>query len=112
VLVFNRMSKRLKAVTKKLFGRKSNMGPEGTLFRGSTLGSSRRDEILKHIDPTLVGRMICYQRSEVTLIFSYHFAGLGECWAGGELRGCGVGGLRGCVWGGGGRRMRTQMVWR
>jgi hypothetical protein len=61
VLVFNRMSKKVKAVSKKLFGRKSKAGPEDTLFRGTTSGSTRRDEILKHIDPTLVGRMICFQ---------------------------------------------------
>jgi hypothetical protein len=58
VLVFNRMSKKLKAVSKKLFRRKSKEGLEDTLFRGSTSGSSRRDEILKHIDPNLVGRMV------------------------------------------------------
>jgi hypothetical protein len=74
MLVFNRMSKKLKVVSKKLFGRVSKTGPEDTLFRGSTSGSSRRDEIMKHIDPTLVGRTISYQRSEVTLILSYYFA--------------------------------------
>jgi hypothetical protein len=67
-------SKRLKAVTKKLFETKRKAGSKDTLFRGSTSSSSWRDEILWHIDPTLVGRMICYQRSEVTLIFSYYFA--------------------------------------
>jgi hypothetical protein len=72
VLVFNRMLKKLKVVMKKLFRRKCMTEPKDTLFRGSTLGSSMRDEILKHIDLTLVGRTICYQRSEVTLIFSYH----------------------------------------
>jgi hypothetical protein len=74
MLVFNKMLKKLKVVTKKLFERKRKVRLKDTLFRGSTLGSSRRDEILKHIDPTLVGRTICYQRFEVTLIFSYHFA--------------------------------------
>jgi hypothetical protein len=74
VLIFNRMSKKLKVVSKKLFRRKSKTGPEDTLFRGSTSGSSRPDEIMKHIDPTLVGRTTSSQRSEVTLIFSYHFA--------------------------------------
>jgi hypothetical protein len=68
------MSKELKVVSKNLFGRKSKRGQEDTLFRGSTSGSSRWDVILKHIDPTLVGRTVCYQRSEVILIFSYHFA--------------------------------------
>jgi hypothetical protein len=63
VLVFNRMSKLLKAVLKKLFGRKSKTGPEDTLFRGSTSCSSRRDEILKHIDLIVVGRTVYYQRS-------------------------------------------------
>jgi hypothetical protein len=61
------MSKKLMAVTKKLFESKRKTGPEDILFRGSTSGSSRRDEILKHIDPTLVGRTICYQRSEVNI---------------------------------------------
>jgi hypothetical protein len=74
MIVFNRMSKKLKVVSKKLFGRKSKTEPEDTLFRGSTPHSSRRDEILKHIDPTLVGLTVCYQRSEVILTFSYHFA--------------------------------------
>jgi hypothetical protein len=58
VLVFNRMSKKLKVVSKKLFRRKSKEGPEDT----------------KHIDLTLVGQMVYFQRSEVILIFSYHFA--------------------------------------
>jgi hypothetical protein len=31
----------LKVVSKKLFRRKSKMGPEDTLFRGNNLGSSR-----------------------------------------------------------------------
>jgi hypothetical protein len=74
VLVFNSMSKKLKDVMKKLFRGKTKTGSEDTLFRDSALGSSRRDEIMKHIDPTLVGRGICYQRSEVTFVFSYHFA--------------------------------------
>jgi hypothetical protein len=73
VLVFNRMSKKLQVVSKKLFGRKSKAGPEVTLFRGSTSGSRRRDKILKHIDPTLVGQTICFQSSKVILIFSYNF---------------------------------------
>jgi hypothetical protein len=63
----------LKHVSKKLFGRKSKTGPKDTLFTGSTSGSTRQDEIMKHIDLTLVGQTVCYQRSEVILIFSYHF---------------------------------------
>jgi hypothetical protein len=55
------MSKKLKVFSKKLFGRKSKMGPEDNLFRGSTSGSIMRDEIMKHIDPTLVGQMISYE---------------------------------------------------
>jgi hypothetical protein len=74
VLIFNKMSKKLKTVSKKLFERKSKTGSEDTLFRGSTSGSSRRDEIVKHINLTLVGRTVCYKRYEVILIFSYHFA--------------------------------------
>jgi hypothetical protein len=41
VLVFNRMSKKLKVVSKKLFGRKGKTELKDTLFRGST-SSSRR----------------------------------------------------------------------
>jgi hypothetical protein len=74
VFVFNRMSKTWKVVSKKLFRRKSKAEPGDTLFRGSTLGSSRRDKILVHIDLTLMGRTVCYQSSEVILIFLYHFA--------------------------------------
>jgi hypothetical protein len=55
------MSKKLKVFSKKLFGRKSKMGPEDNLFGGSTSGSIMRDEIMKHIDPTLVGQMISYE---------------------------------------------------
>ena len=41
VLVFNRMSKKLKHITKKLFGGKSNAEMADTLFKGSSSGSSR-----------------------------------------------------------------------
>jgi hypothetical protein len=40
VLVLNRMSKRLKSVTKKLFGGKSMMGTVDTLFQGCSTTSS------------------------------------------------------------------------
>jgi hypothetical protein len=41
VLVLNRMSKKLKNITKKLFGGKSKAGTADTLFKGSSSGSSR-----------------------------------------------------------------------
>jgi hypothetical protein len=55
------MSKKLKVFSKKLFGRKSKMGPEDNLFRGSTSGSIMRDKIMKHIELTLVGQTISYE---------------------------------------------------
>jgi hypothetical protein len=41
VLVLNRMSKRLKSVTKKLFGGKSRARTVDTLFQGCSTASSR-----------------------------------------------------------------------
>jgi hypothetical protein len=58
VLVLNRMSKRLKSVTKKLFREKSRAGMV---------------EVMKHMDPSLVGALICSQRDKVIFLFSYHF---------------------------------------
>ena len=72
-LIFNRMSKKLKAVTKKLFGGKSQVQTVDTLFKGSSAGSTRREEIMKHVDPALMGRTVCFQRDEVTFTFTYHF---------------------------------------
>jgi hypothetical protein len=73
VLVLNRMLKRLKSVTKKLFGGKSRAGTTNTLFQGCRTASSRRAEMMKHMDPSLVGPSICSQRDEVIFLFSYHF---------------------------------------
>jgi hypothetical protein len=53
VLVLNRMSKRLKSVTKKLFGGKS----------------SSRAKMMRHMDPSLVGSSTRSQRDEVTFSF-------------------------------------------
>jgi hypothetical protein len=55
VFVSNKMSKRLKSVTKKLFGGKSRAGTTDTLFQGCSTVSSHRAEMLKHMDPSLVG---------------------------------------------------------
>jgi hypothetical protein len=55
VLVLNTMSKRLKSVMKKLFGGKTRVGTMDTLFQGCSTASSRRVEIIKHLDPSLVG---------------------------------------------------------
>jgi hypothetical protein len=83
------------------------------LFQGCSIATSRRAEIMRHIDPTLVGRTVCFERNEVILLFSCHFAiwiyyflfipffrmrrpwvegGGGGSGAGGGFRGCGVGG--------------------
>jgi hypothetical protein len=56
VLILNRISKRLKSVTKKLFGGKSRVGTADTLFQGCSTASSRRAEMMKHMDLSLVGR--------------------------------------------------------
>jgi hypothetical protein len=63
----------LKSVTKKLFGGKSRARTTGTLFQGCSTANSRRVEMMKHIDPSLVGQGICFQRDEVILLFLYHF---------------------------------------
>jgi hypothetical protein len=55
MFVLNKMSKRLKSVTKKLFGGKSSAGRADTLFQGCTTVSTHRAEILKHVDQSLVG---------------------------------------------------------
>jgi hypothetical protein len=73
VLVLNRMSKRLKSVTKKLLGGQSSAGRAATLFQGYSTMSTHRAEMLKHVDPSLVGRPTCSQRDEVIYLFSYHF---------------------------------------
>jgi hypothetical protein len=73
-LVLNRMSKKLKSVTKKLFRGKSMAGMMGIVFQGCSTTTSRRAEIMKHIDPFLVGRMVFFQRDMVILLFSYYFA--------------------------------------
>jgi hypothetical protein len=74
VLVLNRMSKRLKSVTEKLFRGKSRAGTVDTPFQDCSTGNSRRVKMMKHMDLSLVGRGICFQRDEVILLFSYHFA--------------------------------------
>jgi hypothetical protein len=73
VLVLNRMSKRLKSVTKKLFRGKSRAGMVDTLFQGCSIASSRRAEMMKHMDLSLVGPSICSQRNEVIFLFLHHF---------------------------------------
>jgi hypothetical protein len=56
VLVLNRMSKRLKSVTKKLFGGKSSRSlPTDTLFQGCSTVGTCRAEMMRHMDPSLVG---------------------------------------------------------
>jgi hypothetical protein len=57
VLVLNRMLKRLKSVTKKLFGGKSSSRAlsTNTLFQGCSTTSRCRAEMMRHIDPSLVG---------------------------------------------------------
>jgi hypothetical protein len=74
VVVLNRMSKKLKSVTKKLFGGQNGTGMADTLFQGCSTASSQRAEMMKHMDPSLVGQMICFQRDDVIFLFSYHLA--------------------------------------
>jgi hypothetical protein len=59
VLVLNRMSKRLKSVTKKLFGGKSSSRAllTDTLFQGCSTARRRRAEMMRHMDPSLVGSL-------------------------------------------------------
>jgi hypothetical protein len=76
VLVLNKMSKMLKSVTKKQFGGKSRVGTADNLFQGCSFVTSRRAEMMKHIDSSLVGRGICFHREEVILLFSYHFCNM------------------------------------
>jgi hypothetical protein len=67
------MSKKLKSVTKKLSRGKSSAGTVNTLFQGCR-ATSRRVEIMKHIDLSLVGQTVYFQRDKVILLFLYHFA--------------------------------------
>jgi FixJ family two-component response regulator len=69
VLVLNRMSKKLKSVMKKLFRGKSRVGMADTLFQGCSTASSRRAEMMKYMNSSLVGPMICSQRDEVIFLF-------------------------------------------
>jgi hypothetical protein len=71
VVILNRMSKKLKSVTKKLFRGNSRVGTIDTLFQGCSTANSWRAEMMKHNDPSLVGRGIFSERRG---IFSYHFA--------------------------------------
>jgi hypothetical protein len=77
VLVLNRMSKRLKSVTKKLFGGKGSMTlPTDTLFQDCSITGRCRAEMMRHMDPSLVGSSTHSQRDEVTFSFSYHFSNM------------------------------------
>jgi hypothetical protein len=77
VLVLNRMSKRLKSVMMKLFGGKSSKAlPTDTLFQRCSTAVRRRVEIMRHMDPSLVGSSTHSQRDEVTFSFSYHFSNM------------------------------------
>jgi hypothetical protein len=71
--VLNKMLKRLKSVMKKLFGGMSRVGRADTLFQGCSTTSTHGAKMLKHMDPSLVGRPTCSQRDEVIYLFSYHF---------------------------------------
>jgi hypothetical protein len=117
VFVLSRMSKRLKSVTKKLFRGKSSAGRAKTLFHDCSTASTRRAEMLKHVDPPLMGRPTCSQRDEVIYLFSYHlliwiywllyisFFSTRRAWGGGGGGGYGAGGGGGGYEAGGGRRI-------
>jgi hypothetical protein len=52
----NRISKRLNSVTKMLFGGKSSrVLPTDTLFQGCSTAGRRRAEMMRHMDPSLMG---------------------------------------------------------
>jgi hypothetical protein len=121
MLVLNRMSKRLKSVTKKLFGGKSSSRAlsTDTLFQGRSTASRRRAEMMRHIDPSLVGSSTRSQRDEVTFSFSYHFSNIklltslhlifsggGQLATGGGRGGAGATGGGGAARGGGGALRR------
>jgi hypothetical protein len=56
VLVLNRMSKRLKSVTKKLFeGKSCRTLPMDTFFQVCSTVGTHRAEMMRHMDPSLVG---------------------------------------------------------
>jgi hypothetical protein len=73
VLVLNRMSKMLKSVMKKLFRGKSRAGTPDNFFQGCSTATSHQVEMMKHMNPSLVGPSICSQRDDVIFLFSYHF---------------------------------------
>jgi hypothetical protein len=67
----------LKSVTKKLFGRKSSRALlTDTLFQGCSTAGIRREEMMRHMDPSLVGSLTRSQRDEVTFSFSYNFSNM------------------------------------
>jgi hypothetical protein len=71
------MSKRLKSVTKKLIGGKSSrVLPTDTLFLGCSTAGTHRAEMMRHMDPSLVGSSTRSQRDEVTFSFSYYFSNI------------------------------------
>jgi hypothetical protein len=70
VLVLNRMSKRLKGVTNKLFGGKGSRAlPTDTLFQGCSTAGTRWAGMMRHMDPSLVGSSTRSHRDEVTFHF-------------------------------------------
>jgi hypothetical protein len=73
VLVLNRMLRRLKSITKKLFRGKSRAGTADTLSQSCSTTSSQPAKMLKHMVPSLLGPSTCSQRDEVIFLFSYHF---------------------------------------
>jgi hypothetical protein len=77
VLVLKRMSKRLKNVTKKLFGGKSSRAlPTDTLFQGCSNAGTCQAEMMRHMDPSLVGSSTHSQRDKVTFSIAYHFSNM------------------------------------
>jgi hypothetical protein len=63
---------------KKLFGEKSSSRAlsMNTLFQGCSTASRHREEMMRHIDPSLVGSSTHSHRDEVTFPFSYHFSNI------------------------------------
>jgi FixJ family two-component response regulator len=71
------MSKRLKSVSKKLFGGKSSRAlPMDTLSQGCSTVGTHRAEMMRHMDPSLVGSLTRSQRDKVAFSFSYNFSNM------------------------------------
>jgi hypothetical protein len=113
VLVLKRMSKKLKSVTKKLFGGKGRAGMVDILFQGHSSATKQTSKDPETHRPDLGGPnsllserwgnlniFIPFCNMNLLIVFSYNFAERWELGAGGWGGGCRTGKLRGCEAGG------------